>query len=707
MSMNGKNKAISNKNKKNKVITKSKKVSKILEKIDMYSMMIASALDRDTIIIPQDEIDNKELSFGYSTIASREFVTKMFIITEFPDYIDCQLYNLIRQTCGLSGVRINFVSNSEPYVIDWESSEMINRMHILKEYAEDNADDGGVFDYREKKQSIDSSNRIIMSTKYLNESELDNNRITLKAWFMIQVTASRDRESIVNMAESISKMRKVLITRGIKIREVRLNMNKWLRAISPFSLIMDNDIVKQIPKKLLVDDNIANFSSLKQGKVGEIGTPVGMDIASGSVVNYSFKENYEEAENVLICGETGSGKSQLIKPWVIYLISDNYDGMILDYEGDEYTNIGAYIKAGKASDVCITELGKADGNYFDPCKLPKLTGDRDTDIGLKADAINYIRAMYKIMICKSDEELTNGQLKVLSIAINRMYESVGVTDDMRTWHRSERCSIREPYEELKRIVKNKEMYNPDEVDNLWESAKEIVTACSIFFEPNEMYGNTFANAVSLEEIYEARLNIFSFGMRGVTPSVSEAKILRLKQSCVGYVSTLIANNSKYNKGRRNFKIWEECQRWFNVEGSREIIINEITGGRKRWTINLIVTNDIASLLEGNGTSLSSILRDNIQSYYIGKIKVKKTRDKFCEEFELNHILGDLNRIAKATPDKVDKKATVSRISIRSKYAYAFCAILPDGTTPVIKAELPDSVMQSNLYKVAKNNKGVH
>jgi len=48
-------------------------------------------------------------------------------------------------------------------------------------------------------------------------------------------------------------------------------------------------------------------------------------------------------------------------------------------------------------------------------------------------------------------------------------------------------------------------------------------------------------------------------------------------------------------------VWEEYQRWGDIKGSAEIIGNAMTGGRKRGDVNLIITNDVAAIIDKNNT----------------------------------------------------------------------------------------------------------
>lgn len=668
-----------------------RKRSKFRDKLDMYDMIVASALDKNSIVVPEDRLDTKSIAVGFSCMATAMYVSKYFVVSSFPDYVQTQLYDEIRKNCMRKNVTVDFFTYSEPYKIDWQSPEMVSKLRVWKEYYQ-TEEDGGVFEYRQRKDAIDNKRRIVMSTKFLNEAELDYKRTLSKVFFVVKITAKRDRESIMNMAESISSLKACTDRMQISIRELRVNMMDWVRLLNPFSLIK-GEVYRKIPKKVMTDDIEANFGSLKQGRVGETGVPLGMDIVSGQVVLYKYKEDPEEPENTLICGETGSGKSRLVKPLIPYMIASNMVGVIMDYEGDEYINLGRYIAASNPDDVCIINIGKNSEYYFDPCPIPKMTGEYDIDNDAKQMAMEYIKITFEKMICKEGASLSNPQVKLLSLAIQRMYDSVGITEDVTLWHeRSKNLKLKDVYTELKNIVEHKEFYNPDN-NGMHEAAESIVEATSVFFEDGEIYAGTFGVPLSLEKIFRAKLIIFAFGVKGKASSVTDNKILALKQISVAYVNTLISNNCKYVKKCYNFKIWEEGQRWLSLAGSSDIIINEITGGRKRGDINFIITNNISELLV-EADKLGEALTLNIQNYFVGKIPKKSVREKFCEEFQVNNILGELDKIAKAKKSKRGKRNTGI---YSNKYLFSFALVLKDGSTPVVRSELPRAITESKIY----------
>lgn len=674
---------------------KEKRKQKFKEKLDMYDMIIANILAGKSIIEPDKRLDNSEIAIGFSNIASETQISKYYIIRSLPDYLQPKMIDLIRNKCVNNGVKINFFFYANHYKINWDSSEMRNKMDIWRKYSQDTAGNVDVFDYRNKRGNSIARERIITSTKYLNESELDHKRSLLRVAFVIQISAHRDEESVINMGDSIVALKSLCSQYDIKLGELKVNMIEWIKNIGIFSLQSIKNIDSKISRKILTDDILANFNSYKQGRVGKEGVCLGIDVLSNVPVLKKLKADPDAAENWLISAGTGGGKSYFVKELLTYLLADGFVVTVMDYEGDEYINLASYIKAGNPKDVKIISMGKGSTYYFDPTPIPKLTGDPDVDDELKETAINYVLAHFRILVSGLDGSLTQWEEKVVSTAIQRVYDSAGVTEDKQTWYRSEHLRLSMIYEEIKLMVERKELVDNDTDNVQHKSALRIKEAASVYFEEGEAKAGTFKNPMSADELYQAKFIVFSFGMRGAGNSISDQTMLALKQLSVACISTQISNYCKYVRHCFNVKVWEEFQRWGEAKGSSEIILNAMTGGRKRGDVNFIITNDLAAFLDDED-KVASGLRQNIQNMAIGKIKDKTTRQKFCKTFDLHEILPALDRIAKANSTEDTVRSSSSGSS--NKYKHSFCLILDNGKKSIVKVKLPPALIKSSIFK---------
>jgi hypothetical protein len=674
---------------------RNKRKSKRKEKIDMYDMIIANFLAGNAIIEPTQKLNNSQIAIGFSNISSETQITKYYMINKFPDWLQPRLIDNIRTRCMNPGVKINFYFHCQPHRINWDSPEMRNRMNVWRDFSKEHSGAIDVFDYRVQHSESQLRSRMINSTKYLNEAELEHKRSFMKVYFIITISAKRDPDSLANMTDSISSLKNLCSQSDIKITELRVNMIDWLRAISPFSLNPLKEVESKLAKRVFTDDLLANFNSYKQGRVGNEGVCLGIDILSQTPVMRKFKKDPDAADNWLISAGTGGGKSFWIKALLTYLLADGFVCCVMDYEGDEYTNLANFIRAGNPDDVKIVSMGKGSNVYFDPCEIPDLTGDPQVDDDLKESAISFIMSIFRLIVKGMDDPFSKEEERVMSLAISRMYDTAGVTEDKKTWHRSKGLRLHDIYHEIKEIVESKELVDND-ADNLkHKAAVAIVDSSSIYFEPGEAKSETFRQPMSANELYKGKFIVFSFGMKGAVASSTDPVILGLKQLSVAYVNIQISNYCKYVRKCFNIKVWEEFQRYGEIRGSAETIANSITGGRKRGDVNFIITNDLAAMLDDDNT-LSKKLRQNIQNFAIGKIPDASTRAEFCKKFDQQEIALALDNIAKAHAAQQSGLQKVS--GSQSRYKNAFCIALEDGKKATVKVRLPSALMKSALFK---------
>ena len=669
---------------------KSKK-TKLAEKLDMYDMIIANIYAGTSIVEPDRELDRSHIDIGFSNIASEKFIIKYFLIQGFPDWIRPHMLDIIRRECIYPGVRINFYIYGKPHKINWDSSEMINRMKIWKNYTK-NTDTGTAFDYRAKRQDILAKERIVESTSYLNEAELDQKRALVKTSFLIELACKRDDESIASMSDSIKQLKTLCKYDEIKIMELRVNMIDWIQQLGFLSLRQTREVFRRISKKILTDDILSNFNSYKQGRIGTDGVPLGIDISSKVPVLKKFKENPDEAENILISGGTGSGKSMFLKVLLTWLLPQ-FVITVLDYEGDEYTNIESFVYEGNPADAINISMGKGSTAYFDPMEIGELTGESEIDDELKETAINYILATFRIIVAGLDNDLNKWQESVISTAVRRVYENAGVTNDKNTWHRSKDLRINQVYEEIYDMVVRQE-FADENMDNVKHiAAMDILESCKPYFEDGESKSGTFKTPINIENLRNCRFIVFSFGLKGADTTQMDPVILALKQLSVSNISSQISNYCKYVRHCFNVKVWEEYQRWGMAKGSAEIIGNAMTGGRKRGDINIIITNDLGAMLDENNP-INNKLAQNLTGYIIGSIPSRPVRMKFCSMYNLMEMEEPLERIYKASTKKTGKRS-----SLTSRYKHSFCVImLNTGEKAIVKAMIPNEVLNSKLFR---------
>ena len=146
-----------------------------------------------------------------------------------------------------------------------------------------------------------------------------------------------------------------------------------------------------------------------------------------------------------------------------------------------------------------------------------------------------------------------------------------------------------------------------------------------------------------------------------------------------------------NKGKFNFKLWEEFQRWGKFPGSDKTLGVALTGGRKLGDVNIIITNVIAELLGEDRFNIFS----NVTSFLIGAINDSKVRADVCERLSVPNMLPELNAISTVRSIKDEEKGVHRQESI---YRYSFLCGLDKTKYAITKVMLPPNLAESELFR---------
>lgn len=659
----------------------------------MYEEWIANIISGGNIPLKYDkELGANSMTVHYNYVETGKGFIKYFMLDKWPDYLDTRFLDELRESVMRPGVRMNYYIFGEPHQIAWESPEMRNKIDVWKRYTEDANSAVSAFDYRETKAARDQKMRLIRSTLYLNRAELEHKRTMCKVTVTIQIICDKDEDSIVKCNAAVHDLIKKAKLEGLGIREIKLNMIDWLQFFGTFSLRQSKETTGKIIKKVLTDDIVACTAGFKQGRIGDKGIPIGTDIKRKEAVLYKFKDNPNKPENWLIGAETGGGKSYFMKAILEWMIASGFTVTIMDYEGDEYTPLVDDVLRTSPDKVKLISMGKGSAAYVDPMAIPDLTGDPDIDDDLKETAMNFTVAMFRIILHGVKGQLTIWEDSVISMAIARVYDEYCVTSDKSTWKKSKEITIKDVYECIADMVSSKELLDDTTENVKHKAAMQIVEAGIPYFTEDGAKSGAFKQPIKLDDVQEAKLIVFSFGAKGAAASTTDQTIMALKQLSVANISTQISNYSKYVRKCFNVKVWEEYQRYGEIEGSGEIIANSMTGGRKRGDINFIITNVLTNVLDDTNP-INKTLRQNITSYAIGKIRDADVIHQFCSKFQLMELEDEMLKISKASSGKK-----------RQKYDHAFCIVFDDGKRAIVRTTLPKRLSESPLFNTGiKNN----
>lgn len=647
---------------------------------------------------------SRDLNFysnGYATYSGRSNVTYYYTFDNLPNELPVAFVDEFRAVAR-EGVKVNFIYYLEPTKIDWNSPALINKLKVWKGSSED-VDGVDEFNFRENVKLLDLDVIRRKSLVYLSSAEIRRGRRTFKTKILMIVAGTRgtDFDDTVEDCEAVAH------NLGISCNRVTDSMSTILRAFSPMSSEMTDRANKLVGSVTLTDELIARFNTYDQGRIGEKGIYIGTDIYSGFPVLKQIKRTPESAENILITATTGWGKSTEVKLWISQLSADDrFTGTIMDIEGFEYIPYRDFLGT---EEVLVLNMSQGQGQYFDPVPIIRV-GNDEIDKEMFNNSIRFTKSILRVLIEGSgDEELSSTWVSfIISDSVARTYKNAGVSEDPSSWDKSESLSLKKVYLTFKELYKDSVNYKyevesgqrkPDAENNYKlnpEYIKTLDTAASslkTYFEDFDKGGinsDIFKNKISLNDLIMYRIVICSFGLAGKSEADIDLVQLSLSQSYAAIISQIRSMYSKA-RGKYNFKVWEELQRWGRMKGSEAILNSALTGGRKNGDVNIIVTNKISELLGDND---KFGVFENTNTFAIGSITNAHVRAKLCEALSIEDLKFELDKLF--VKRKKSSKDNVS--TFQSIYDKAFLVKLDTGDLSLVRAELPEDIAESDIFR---------
>jgi len=667
---------------------------KFKENLQMYDYFLACSI-RGKILL-QSGVDRGCYSLGKDFIQGNNSISVFYAICGFGRTVRNGLIDVIRSSLEYVAedyIRINTIASFTKHDMDWGSRLMQLRLNAWKNREEDVEESANVYNLS---STYDDSEEVewlreSLGELYLAEKKYDRDIIKL-SYVLNVVTEDISPVGMVNYENCLAELEKQLKSYGFSYERIGKDLGDYIKTSMPFNYKQEDDKKIVVSKNLYTDILYAKTMGLSHGKVGDTGIYLVTDIYSGKSIFKQFKRSETDLETILVTAEAGGGKSYAVKNMVIMLLSTGHYGTINDIEGDEYTPLADWIGADNPDMVKVINMRK--GLYIDPFPIPDLVGDDDIDSGLRTQSIEYITFFYKSIIGDKLFAEEYWADDILDEAINEVYRRKGVSKNPKTWVRSKNCSVKDILPVLEDAIhtgafKGLAKYIPSE--DFKRVCSKMCVKLNTYLAEDGLRADFFNDAISLDEINDAKLVIISFNMKNITEdSVDpvQMKIMQLSAAILSYQRSIYC---KYVLGKYNFKLWEEYQRWGDFTGSAAILGTNVTGGRKLGDIIIIVTNSVASLLYSDRDDHRKIF-GNISSFMIGAIRDATVRQDLMARLSVPHLKPELDKIATSTI--LDNKAGTDSDS----YRYAFVTCLDSRDFSVGKVFLPDELVNSKLFK---------
>lgn len=657
---------------------------------DLWATWLVKNTSASARALPKD---NNKIGIDFMGTYNGDNITYYYILDALPRVLPVNFKDILRQQCR-SGVRLTFLNSIRGHHIDWDSTQMRSRLRILREVSEASGDKKvDSFNLHSNIGSMNKQKWIEDSLQYLAVADRERGRALVRTSMLVIISGKRGTE----FDESVAAMETTAEKGGISLTRVLYDIPEVLRYFSPFSLNNESGIAQKLPIHVMTDEITARFSTYNQGTLGNRGIYWGTDVYSYFPVLKVVKAKDSDAENWLITAETGGGKSHIIKMILLQLTAIGFNGTIMDIEGFEYIPLANFMSENKK--VVIVNMAEGTGKYFDPVEIPMLTNNLDLIADAKKMSQDYTLAVFKTIMSRSYDKDSNID-NVINRAVGRVYTAAGVTSNYRTWSKSKGLTLFNVYAMFSTMLQeleDDESYTGEKTPFIL-ALEHVIETCSRYFEKGGTQEDFFKERIRIEDIVDADLVVCSFGMAGKSHNSVDPVQLGLMQLSASQISHQRSIYSK-SRGRFNYKVWEEFQRWGKFPGSEATIGVAVTGGRKLGDVNIIITNDVGDILREDRFSIFP----NVTSYLIGAIGDSKIRSELCQRLSIANMEPELDLIAKEK--KVDDELDDIADNNESPLTFAFLCGLDRSKYGVIKGVLPPEIKRSLLFKTGVDLQG--
>lgn len=667
--------------KKDRIKTKKMKKSlkdKLKDVILLYDDLYFCKDIKNSTILGR-RIDAESLKLGIDFLGSYDGdnVSFYYLIEKMPRELFVNFKERLRRECK-RGVRVTFLNNLRKHKIEWESAQMRSRLRVLREVGSENRQqDVDAYNLHENINTLGRQAWIEESLVYLADADKKRGRALLKSTLLVIISGKRG----IDFDDSIKLIEDHARHIGISMERILYEIPDIIRYYSPFSHSYLKNIEEISSTQVLTDETVARYSTYTQGTLGVKGTYFGTDIYSRFPVLKVVKVTEDAPENWLITAETGGGKSFLVKMLILELLSLGYNGTIMDIEGFEYIPLANFLS--HKSKVEIINMGEGSGKYFDPVEIAEEIGIEDIDKDAKNMSINFTIAIFKVLLGKAytqDVWLDT----VINDAVAETYKEAGVTEDRETWVNAKGLALIDVYKKLVTL----RTYREDQ--GYISAVEQAMAITSRYFETDGTRAGIFKTRVNVIDIVDADLVVCSFGMAGKSPQSVDEIQLALMQLGAAQLSHQRSIFSK-SRGKFNFKLWEEFQRWGKFPDSDKTLGVAITGGRKLGDVNMIITNVVKELLDDDRFGILS----NITSFLVGAIGDDEVRENLCKRMSIPLMKPELDLIAAAKRVSDEVKGAIEN---EDPYRFAFLCGLDRSKYGVVKVILPSELKDSALFR---------
>lgn len=420
---------------------------------------------------------------------------------------------------------------------------------------------------------------------------------------------------------------------------------------------------KDIARNILSRQTLAEILPTTQGMNDTAGTFLGIDRKMKGPYFINFRAS-AKAKNIICAAGSGSGKTFLVQNWFLDMHVTNYNMCIMDIKGTEF---GAFTKAAGG---IILSMRPQSTYYVNTFHLDKNEAGKDPRVyfderfGLSKETMMILADLPDVMVPQGEA--------LVEEFMQAMYLEMGVSgENVNTWYRTAQLTPYDVFDKFENFCSNDIRRKYSEV------VTRMLTRLRIYMSRTGSNSHMFRDAFNYHDVLDTKVLTFDFGMLGMGESTDQAmfkvRVLYMNLLNDQYVAY------KYSKGEWTGKVLEESG--IAADYLIRLYAKDFMLRRAQNQVTILLGNSISSL--ASNPNARGIL-ENANILVLGSLN-KSSREYLVEEFGLDKECDELESLTK-NPDYMNTFLLVNKMQ-------------KDATTALLKAYVPDHVVQGNLFKI--------
>lgn len=620
-------------------------VRKKIKPLDMYTDLLVRKFSANSKNIDLTVGGANQMRFEYDKIITPTSIIKYFQLTRTAEWMSDRLIEDLR-TLEMNedyigeGVSVNLCLKMEPHFIDWNTRQMNLRASVWeKDMAEAEEQVGQTRLVSEQELAVSKQNTWLQrSWMYFKDMCHSGHSTPVVQIYVELSTGVANKNAYANLRHATISLLTKAITSGYELKEIKGNLWQFQRLFSPISG-GNYELEKKTPRFPLTDQYVSHMTSYNPGKLSGTEVLIGLDLDTGKMVYKDFVTNSGGAEILLVAAVTGGGKSFFVKSLTFNTMLRDYTMIVMDRDGE-------YIPIANEMNGTVISMSRGEGKYYDSTIIGEVTGIENIDNSLLIDSRNATTAVFNIL-ADPIEGMTPYELSVFNDAYNNLYKNYGIDTNRRsTWINSKQLTFHKLYREIVALLDNKtESY----LEKFRSSIESLITKFRIYFEPDGIYSYLFKQPIDITNVLNnvdgnAPIVVLHMDLPADAGNDKKDRATFIKLITTNFLLDTILNHNRFLK-KFTFEVVEEFQRYLNNDFAKNIVVTQVTGGRKKNANVIVVTNNPDELADAMITDPAlKAISGNITSALIGKIQKDTSIEPICRNLQLSGCEGELRKM---------------------------------------------------------------